>query len=330
MAADAKGRPLIAFVPPALATLVDAVPEGAGWLHELKYDGYRLQAIIERGQCRLLTRRGLDWTARFQVLADTCAALPVKRASLDGEVVVRTDSGITSFQHLQEALDTGAGLELGYVVFDVLTLNGMRWAARPLSERRTALRALLGRRRGPIRLSQELRGPPARLLAESCRAGHEGVISKRLAAPYRSGRGTDWLKVKCGHRQEFAILGYTPPSGSREGLGSLLLGVREGSAWRYAGRVGSGFDDATLRALHARLQRLGRRKSVLTEVPTGLPSGVQWVRPELVAEVSFTEWTSAGRLRHPVFVALRTDKPALEIRREKVARIPHRRARGTS
>lgn len=326
MAADAQGRTLIAFVPPALATLVDAVPQGAGWLHEVKYDGYRLQAIIERGGCRLLTRRGLDWTTKFQLLADACAALPVTSAALDGELVVRNSTGITAFQRLQEELDAGEGLELGYVVFDVLMLNGVRWAARPLAERRLALRALLGRRRGRIRLSQALRGPAAKLLVESCRAGHEGVISKRLSAPYRSGRGTDWLKVKCGHRQEFAVLGYTAPGGSREGLGSLLLGVREGRAWRYAGRVGSGFDDATLRTLHQRLQRLKRQQGALPSIPAGLPSGVQWVRPELVAEVSFTEWTSAGRLRHPVFLGLRTDKPAIEIRREKAARTPHRRS----
>ena len=329
MAVDAKGRTLIAFVPPALATLVDAVPEGAGWLHELKYDGYRLQAIIERGRCRLLTRRGLDWTSKFGDLADACAALPVKSGVLDGELVARNASGITSFQRLQEALDANERIQLGFVVFDVLALNGVRWASRPLTERRMALRALLGRRRGQVRLSEALRGPAARLLAESCRAGHEGVISKRLTAPYRSGRGTDWLKVKCGHRQEFAILGYTAPSGSREGLGSLLLGVRDGSVWRYAGRVGSGFDDATLRTLHARLQRLKRQQAALPEVPAGLPRGVQWVRPQLVAEVSFTEWTSAGRLRHPVFVGLRSDKPALEIRRERSARTPHQRTRGT-
>lgn len=325
MAAHAQGRTLIAFVPPELATLVDAVPQGSGWLHEVKYDGYRLQAIIERGKCRLLTRRGLDWTTRFQLLADACAALPVTSATLDGELVVRDSAGITSFQRLQEALDAGKGLELGYVVFDVLTLNGVRWASRPLSERRLALRTLLGRRRGRIRLSQQLRGPAAQLLAESCRAGHEGVISKRLSAPYRSGRGADWLKVKCGHRQEFVVLGLTPPGGSREGLGSLLLGVREGGAWRYAGRVGSGFDDATLRALRKRLRRFQRQRSVLTSIPGDLPVGVQWVRPELVVEVNFTECTSAGRLRHPVFLGVRSDKLANDVKRERSIRLPSRK-----
>jgi bifunctional non-homologous end joining protein LigD len=157
------------------------------------------------------------------------------------------------------------------------------------------------------------------LLAASCRAGYEGVISKRLTAAYRSGRGTDWLKTKCNRRQEFVVLGFTPPGGSREGLGSLLLGVHDGDHWQYAGRVGTGFDDATLRRLRSQLLRLQRQSSALANVPAGLPAGVQWVRPTLVVEVAFTEWTSAGRLRHPVFLGVRTDKRAVDVRRERPA-----------
>lgn len=325
MAPDAQGRVLSRFTPPALATLVDAVPTGDDWMHEVKYDGYRLQAIVHRGRCRLLTRSGLDWTAKFEVLAKACERLPLDRAVLDGEAVVRTAAGITSFQQLQQELEAGNSLELGYVVFDVIELEAVRWAARPLRERRQALRALLGRRRGIIRMSEELKGKASGLLQASCKAGHEGVISKRLTAPYRSGRGTDWVKVKCGHRQEFVVLGYSQPSGSREGLGSLLLGVREGDSWKYAGRVGSGFDDRTLRSLHASLQRLKRQRTVLAKIPPGLPAGVQWVRPALVVEVSFTEWTTAGHLRHPVFLGLRTDKAATEIRRERARRAPAQR-----
>jgi bifunctional non-homologous end joining protein LigD len=310
------------FTPPALATLVDEVPTGEGWMHEVKYDGYRLQAIIARGRCRLYTRSGLDWTDKFEPIARACAQLPVSTATLDGEAVVRTASGITSFQQLQQELDAGRSLQLGYVVFDVLSMAGVRWATHPLADRRRALHALLGRRRGTIRISEVLKGPASKLLQASCRAGHEGVISKRLTAPYRSGRGTDWVKVKCGHRQEFVVLGYTQPSGSREGLGALLLGVRDGVAWRYAGRVGSGFDDRTLRTLHAKLQRMTRQRSALSSIPAGLPSGVRWVRPEVVVEVSFTEWTAAGHLRHPVFQGVRTDKPASEIRRERAVRAP--------
>jgi bifunctional non-homologous end joining protein LigD len=329
MVADAKGRTLNRFVPPELATLVDAVPQGPDWMHEVKYDGYRLQAIVARGRCRMLTRSGLDWTTKFQPLADACAGLPIKSAVLDGEAVVRTRSGVTSFQGLQQALEAGDHPELGYVAFDVLELNGVQWSKHPLTERRKALRLLLGRRRGMVRLSEELRGDPDTLLAKSCRAGHEGVISKRLSAPYRSGRGTDWVKTKCGHRQEFVVLGYTPPGGSREGLGSLLLGVREGEEWRYAGRVGSGFDDRTLRTIRTRLHRLHRRKSVLPAVPAGLPAGVQWVRPTMVVEVSFTEWTTAGHLRHPVFLGVRSDKAALDVRREVAKRTPSRRREAT-
>ena len=324
MAPDAKGRAVTGFVPPALATLVEEVPTGPDWLHEVKYDGYRLQAVIRRAQCRLLTRSGLDWTSKFQSLADLCAALPVSTASLDGELVARNAAGITSFQKLQQELDAGHSLELGFVVFDVLELNGTLWRKQPLRARRRALKVLLGRRRGRIRLSEALRGTPNELLARSCREGFEGVISKRLAAPYRSGRGTDWLKIKCGQRQEFVVLGFTPPGGNRVGLGSLLLGVREDAQWRYAGRVGSGFDERMLQALTRRLQRIARQRSSLAAVPKDLPSGIQWVRPEVVVEVSFTEWTTSGRLRHPVFLGIRTDKTAVEVRRERSRRLPSR------
>src|SRR5690606_24139892 len=161
------------------------------------YDGYRLQAIVQRGSCRMLTRSGLDWTAKFQSLANACAKLPIRSAVLDGEAVVRNAAGVTSFQGLQQALEAGDHLELGYVVFDVLELDGAPWAAQPLKDRRRALRLLRGRRRGLVRLSEELRGDAGTLLARSCHAGHEGVISKRLTAPYRSGRGSDWVKIKC-------------------------------------------------------------------------------------------------------------------------------------
>lgn len=171
-------------------------------------------------------------------------------------------------------------------------------------------------------MSEALRGMPAQLLARSCREGFEGVISKRLAAPYRSGRGTDWLKIKCGQRQEFVVLGFTPPSGARQGLGSLLLGVRDANRWRYAGRVGTGFDDAMLRTLTRRLQRIARQRSPLEPVPSDLPAGVRWVRPETVVEVSFTEWTTSGRLRHPVFLGVRSDKAATDVRRERTRRAP--------
>jgi bifunctional non-homologous end joining protein LigD len=264
----------------------------------------------------LLTRSGLDWTDKFPTLAALCGTLPVDPATLAGELVGRAGAGATSFQQLQQQLETGQDRQLELVLFDLLELDGTRWASRPLRDRRAALTGVLGRRRGRIRLSRLLRGSPATLLTASCRDGHEGVISKRLAARYRSGRGRDWLKTKCGHRQEFVVLGFTPPGGSRTGLGSLLLGVHDADGWRYAGRVGSGFSDTTLGELTRTLQGLKRARSALGSHPADVPAKAQWVKPQLVVEVKFTEWTGAGRLRHPVFIAMRSDKKAAEIRRE--------------
>lgn len=305
-----------AFVPVALATLVDTVPPGPDWLHEVKYDGYRIEAVVQRGKCTLYSRNARDWTPRLPDIAERCAALGPDLI-LDGELVATGDHPSGSFQRLQQRLDSHVMRGVHYVVFDLLAVGGRSIRRAPLVERRAGLRELVSTRGGPVRLSAELRGSAATLLQVACTRGLEGVISKRRDGPYRSGRTLDWRKTKCGARQEFAIVGFTPPQGSRHGFGSLLLAVREGGEWRYAGRVGSGFDHARLTGLTERLERLARKSSPLDPVPADAPRGTTWVRPELVAEVRFTEWTRDGRLRHPVFVALRTDKPAKSIRREQ-------------
>jgi bifunctional non-homologous end joining protein LigD len=302
-----------------LATLVDAAPEGSGWLHEIKLDGFRIAARIERGSVRLVTRNGLDWTDRFPQIAEALADLPARSALLDGEVVVFDREGRTSFQALQNALGRKRSPRaVHYVVFDCLYLDGRDVRAAPLLERKQLLRALLARAPAGdlIRFSDHVVGQGAEFFAAACERGVEGTIAKRADAPYRSGRTRTWLKIRCSKRQEFAIVGFTEPAGSRTAFGALLLGAAdEQGALRYCGKVGTGFDEATLRSLHAKLAPLERKRSALADPPR--MRGAHWVAPRLVAEVSFTEWTRDGRVRHPVFLGLREDKRAGEVRIER-------------
>lgn len=309
------------FIPPQLATLVDSAPTGPEWVFEIKYDGYRLEALIEAGRVRLFTRRGNDWTARFPDLGKQLARLPVKSATLDGEVVALDASGRSLFSLLQQSLDARRPQDLTFFAFDLLQLDGKDLRSLPLTERHRALTQLLRTARattkGPVRLGQRLTGDGRELLRAACQLGLEGIIAKRIDAPYSSTRGTAWVKVKCGHRQEFVVIGFTPPKGARTGLGSLLLAVHDKGELRYAGRVGSGIPDEGLRKLSERLRRLERPGSPLGLRPTGIPGVAHWVEPQLVVEVSFTEWTTDGRLRHPVFQGVREDKPSNEVRREE-------------
>ena len=308
-----------------LATLVDEPPAGDQWLHELKFDGYRVECLIDGGEVTLITRKGLDWTDQFATIAEAASALPVESAILDGEVVVLLPDGRSSFQGLQQAFSGRPPGPLVYFVFDLLQHDGADLRRLPLIERKQRLAALLKRRRRAsqvIRYSDHIQGQGSKVLADACRAGLEGIISKRADSLYTGVRSRSWLKVKCVQRQEFVIVGFTEPKGARSGLGALLLGVHgEGnSGLYYAGKVGTGFSDATLAELESRLLPLERKTTPLKEGPrTGL-KGVHWVDPRLVAEVRFTEWTDDGRLRHPSFVGLRRDKPASEVRREAVSR----------
>jgi bifunctional non-homologous end joining protein LigD len=309
---------LPAWVAPQLATLVSDPPPGDGWVHEIKLDGYRILIRIERGRVKLLTRNRQDWTARFPAVAEAAAALPVKEALLDGEIVVLDRAGVSSFQALQQAEHLEKGRTLVYVAFDLLFLDGRDLRPLPLVERKARLAGVLESRRGRVRYSEHFDVPGQRVYDRACRRGLEGIVAKRKDAPYTSGRGQGWLKVKCVARQELVIGGYTDPDGARAEFGSLLVGVhdRDGRLV-YAGRVGTGFDHATLKNLGARLRRLERRASPFSpEGPRPPARGAHWVKPELVAEVAFTEWTRDGLLRHPAFQGLREDKPAAEIVRE--------------
>ena len=304
-------------IEPQLATLVDQVPRGAEWVHEIKYDGYRALCEIRGGESRMLTRHGKDWTDRFAPVAREASGLPVREAVLDGEIVVLEPDGTTSFQALQNALSENRQGELVYFVFDLLYLDGWDLRRAPLLARKQALAELLAGRQGRIRLSDHVPGGGEDFYRHACKLGLEGIVSKRAHAAYRSGRSKDWLKVKCLERQEFVIVGFTNPEKSRAGFGSLLLGVYEGGDLVYAGKAGTGFDERMLRELRARLGKLEIDKPAFKNAPRGAEARrSHWVKPELVADVAFSEWTREGILRHPTFQGLREDKRPREVVRE--------------
>jgi bifunctional non-homologous end joining protein LigD len=304
---------------PQLATLVDRVPAGAGWQYEIKYDGYRVLAHVRGSEVRLISRNGLEWTARFAGIQRELKRLRLRDAVLDGEVCYLLDDGRTDFQHLQNSLHGAVTAErqdrLVYFVFDLLLEDGTDWRGRPLTARRDRLQRVLQRAGGPVRFGEHLSGDGAEVLEQACKLGLEGIIVKRADAPYRAGRSTDWLKVKCSKRQEFVIVGWTPPRGARSGFGSLLLAVRDGAALKYAGKVGTGFSQRSLAELAARLARLRIDAPAVIDPPR--ERGVTWVKPKLVCEVTFTEFTREGSLRHPSFEGLREDKTVNQVRRER-------------
>jgi bifunctional non-homologous end joining protein LigD len=323
-AGRARRLALPATLSPVLATLVDAPPpDPANWLFEVKFDGYRILARIDARGVRLFTRNGHDWSRKLPHLVRDLKSMRLAPGWLDGEIVVRAADGkATSFQALQQAFDAGGSDEIEYFVFDLPWYDGRDLTGEPLTARRALLRSLLEHAPAAIRFSDEFAVEPAELLATACKLGLEGVIGKRRESLYGSRRTPDWIKLKCSQRQEFVIGGWTEPQGSRSGLGALLLGVHdEAGALRYAGKVGTGFDERTLEALARKLERLGTRRRPFTGAVTG-ERKAHWVRPSLVAEVSFSEWTGDGHLRHPVFHALRTDKPAKSIVRESPQHAP--------
>ncbi|MEQ9329860.1 DNA ligase D [Thalassobaculum sp.] len=310
------------FVEPALATLVDEAPAGAGWLYEVKFDGYRALSAVSGGDIAIYTRSGLDWTDRYPAIVTALAGLDLDGALLDGEIVATDDAGRTDFSALHRALERGGRADLSYFVFDLLAEGGEILRDRPLVERKERLQALLGDpgRHGPVYFTDHVDGDPAPMLEKLCDSGFEGIIAKRADARYRSGRGRSWLKVKCGRDQEFVVVGWSP-SGKSRPFASLLLATRDGDDLLYAGRVGTGFSHAELDAIAKRLHRLARRTSpVRGEVPSSVRRDARWVTPELVAQVEFAEFTADGLVRHGRFKGLREDKPARSVRRERPAK----------
>ena len=314
---------------PQLATLVKVAPEGDAWIHEIKYDGYRIGCRIRGGRVALYSRNAKDWTAAFPEIAEAARGLGIDDALLDGEVAMVLPDGRTSFQALQNAFSaeaTSARAPLVYFVFDVLRLDGQQFEALPLEERKARLRAVVGRpkKASRIRYSEHVSGNGGQFFAQACRLGLEGIISKRRDQPHHSGRHGDWAKTKCVLRQEFVIGGFTDPEGSRVGIGALLVGYYDDRGRLiFSGKVGTGFTHKVSLDLRARLNRLERRECPFAERPAGgLGKNAHWVKPALVGEVVFTEWTSEGKIRHPSFQGLRADKAPREARKEVPAAAP--------
>ena len=311
-------------ISPELATLVDAPPAG-DWRYEIKIDGYRILARLDGGEVRLMTRNGHDWSTKLPELCQALAALPVQSAWLDGEILVMDEEGRPDFQRLQNAFDANLSAPIHYTLFDLLWLDGVDYRDQPLEARRQALQQVLrGNQQASLRYSEDFTDDPRSVLDSACRLGLEGLIGKRAGSPYTQKRSRDWIKLKCKRRQEFVIVGFSEPKGSRAHFGALLLGLHDADgALRYAGKVGTGFSSATLKTLYQQLKPLQRKTCPLQQAPKGADArGVTWLRPELLCEVAFAEMTREGLVRQAVFHGLRSDKPAKAIVEEKPQKAP--------
>ncbi|MBH8611798.1 DNA ligase D [Pseudomonas mohnii] len=312
------------LIKPELATLVEKVPDGQ-WHYEVKFDGYRIMARIDHDEVKLFTRNGHDWTHKLPGQAEALAALHLESAWLDGEMVVVDEEGVPDFQALQNAFEAGRSDHIVYYLFDLPYLNGVDLREVPVEERRAALATVLKATDHPLlRFSDGFDEEPQALLNSACQMRMEGLIGKRVGSPYVSRRSSDWIKLKCKHRQEFVIVGFTDPKGSRSAFGALLLGLhdRGSGELRYAGKVGTGFNEATLASLHDQLKPLQTKKPAVVNPPEGAEfKTVHWLKPRLLAEVAFAEITRDGSVRHAVFHGLRDDKPAKDITEERATTV---------
>ncbi|MBV8448245.1 MAG: non-homologous end-joining DNA ligase [Hyphomicrobiales bacterium] len=312
------------FVPPQLALAVKSPPRGTGWVHELKLDGYRMHARLDHGEVKLLTRTGLDWTDRYATTKEAFGELPVEEAYIDGELCAVGSDGLTSFAEMQAATDHKSAAALVYFAFDLIYLDGQDLRAEPLLTRKSRLEALLHGADPSIRFNEHLAGDGAAVLRAACDLNVEGIVCKRADGAYVAANRGLWVKCKCLNREEFVVVGWTDPKGSRPYFGSLLLGYyTQDGRLLYAGRAGTGMSDRVLASLHEKLQPLAVKRMPLAAPPPrdnrfGAPlelKRVHWVRPELVAEVTYLTWTKEGLLRAVVFQGLREDKRARDVRR---------------
>lgn len=314
------------LVAPQLATLVKEPPTGDEWLHELKFDGYRMLCRVDRGKVQFWSRNGIDWTKKFPNVVEAVKLLPITTGFLDGEIVVIDAKGRSSFQKLQRAMGSVTS-RFVYEVFDLIYVDGFDITRTPLVQRKMVLKHLYSSmpRRSVLRYSEYFQGNGNAFFKHACNSGFEGMVSKLAESHYVSGRTRNWLKVKCAKQQEFVIVGYTPSSKGLPGFGSLILGVYDTGKLVYAGRVGTGFTFKQRSELKKQLDKLKRATSPLAVVPKDprLREAL-WVEPKFVAEVAFTEWTSDGSIRHPSFQGLREDKKPKEVVRE-VPKAPHTR-----
>ncbi len=326
------------FFAPQLASGAKEPPKGDEWLHELKLDGYRIQAHVSERKggerkATLYSRKGLDWTHRMKEIARELEALQVKASVQDGEVVVLDEKGGTSFAELQAAFEEGKRVQMTYFVFDLLHLDGHNLRGLELERRKEILKNLMGEvgDQTAVRYSEHIRGEGGAMFENACRLGAEGVISKLAKGKYVSGRGKDWLKSKCVHQQEFVVGGFTLPADRGSGIGALLLGYYDGGDLIYAGRTGTGFTQASRAHLRKELEKLRARKAAFVDVPREAQRDAIWVGPKLVAEVNFASWTADGLVRQASFQGIREDKDAKEVVREEAGMItkPERKTRAT-
>lgn len=310
------------FVPPQLATLAKDPPAGDGWLHELKFDGYRMLCHLSKGKAKFWSRNAKDWTERFSSLEKPLKKLPVNNVILDGEIVVVDPKGRSSFQRLQQSMGSGAALV--FQVFDVIYLDGYLLTRTPLHERKAVLEQLLSAlpAKGPVRYSDHIGGNGQKFFKQACEYGIEGIVSKQADSLYESTRNKNWLKVKCNKRQEFVVVGYTPSKKAFPGFGSLVLGVygtgKDKGKLIYAGRVGTGFSIKKRLEIQKMLNQIAQPAMPFASKPKdpGLRDA-HWAKPKLIAEVEFTEWTDDGSIRHPSFQGLREDKKPADVIREE-------------
>jgi bifunctional non-homologous end joining protein LigD len=323
-----KSGPPSQFIAPALATLKSSPPSGNDWIHEVKFDGYRIQAHVAAGQVRLLTRSGLDWTTRFgDAVPRELLSLDCKQAIIDGELVVLSPKGVASFSLLQADLSEGRSDRMVFYAFDLLELNKASWIDKPLAKRKSRLEKLLAHQTATasIRYSEDFAETGEVMLAHACRMGLEGVISKRIDAPYHCGRSLDWIKSKCTQRQEFVVIGYLTSAATGRGLRSILVAYHENGKLKFGGRVGTGFSVKSGDDIKRRLDKLKTTAPAIDGVDRAEKTAV-WVRPKLVAEVEFRAWTDSGILRQASFQGLREDKLADDVVRE----VPIAPSRGTT